>query len=36
VHYRPEGYARAADALYDQLMADFAAWKGKGGAVAQR
>jgi lysophospholipase L1-like esterase len=36
VHYRPEGYARAADALYDQLMADFAAWKAKAGAVAQR
>lgn len=36
VHYRPEGYARAADALYDQLMADFSVWKASGGAVAQR
>ncbi|MFY8105791.1 MAG: GDSL-type esterase/lipase family protein [Elstera sp.] len=36
VHYRPEGYARAADALYDQLMADFAVWKQSAGAVAQR
>ncbi len=36
VHYRPEGYARAADALYDQLMADYAAWKRTAGGVAQR
>ncbi len=36
VHYRPEGYARAADALYDQLMVDFAAWKASARAVAQR
>ncbi len=36
VHYRPEGYARAADALYEQIMADFATWKARAGAVAQR
>lgn len=36
VHYRPEGYARAADALYDQIMADYAAWKLTVGGVAQQ
>jgi lysophospholipase L1-like esterase len=36
VHYRPEGYARAADALYEQIMAEFAAWKARAGAVTQR
>lgn len=36
VHYRPEGYARAADALYDQLMAEYTDWKRAAGGVAQR
>ncbi len=36
VHYRPEGYARAADALYDQMMAEYAVWKLAVSGVAQQ